>query len=80
MMKRLKMDCPLLDLENVKHLMEKKQNRYDNQVMKSETKYIIKVCIGIMDNTIISIDKTFLGNKNIYNDFVYLLSSNLKIY
>lgn len=80
MMKRLKMDCPLLDLENVKHLMEKKQNRYDNQVMKSETKYIIKVYIGIMDNTIISIDKTFLGNKNIYNDFVYLLSSNLKIY
>lgn len=62
-MKRLKMNCPLLDLENVKYQMEKKQNRYDNQIMKSEKKYIIKVHIGIMDNTITSIDKKFLGNK-----------------
>lgn len=46
--------------------------------MKSETKYIIKVHIGIMDNTITSIDKMFLGNKNIYNVFVYLSSSILE--
>lgn len=31
-----------------------------------------------MDNTITSIDKKFLGNKNIYNDFFYLSSSNFE--
>lgn len=39
------------------------EKTYDNQIMNSETKYMIEVYNVIMDNTVTSIEKKFLGIK-----------------
>lgn len=49
-----------------------------NQIMNSETKYIIEVHNVIMDNTITSIEKKFLGNKKLYTDLACLSPSNFE--
>ncbi|XP_025203834.1 uncharacterized protein LOC112600743 [Melanaphis sacchari] len=51
------------------------EETYDNQIMNSETKYMIEVHNVIMDNTITSIEKKFLGNKKMYTDFACLSPS-----
>lgn len=48
------------------------EKTHENQIMNSETKYMIEVYNVIMDNTITSIEKKFLGNKKIYTDFACL--------
>lgn len=54
------------------------EKTHDNQIMNSETKYMIEVYNVIMDNTITSIEKKFLGNKKIYTDFACLSPSNFE--
>ncbi|CAI6370621.1 unnamed protein product [Macrosiphum euphorbiae] len=54
------------------------EKAYDNQIMNSEIKDMIEVYNVIMDNTITSIEKKFLGNKKMYTDFACLSLSNFE--
>jgi len=56
------------------------EKTHENQIMNSETKYMIEVYNVIMDNTITSIEKKFLGNKKFTLILLVYLLVILKIY